>query len=115
VNQGQALEPEALIPITSFRHSVSTQIVLAGDHKQLGPIIHSSVSKMLGLNVSLLERLMTTAKLDPPGYGAKVFKRHNARRQASDLDEFVPGSAVYCVKLLRNYRSHPEILKVCSM
>jgi len=35
------------------------QIVLAGDPKQLGPMLKSSYAIHFGLNVSLLERLMS--------------------------------------------------------
>jgi helicase MOV-10 len=34
---GEALEPEALIPLNLANKN--TSIVLAGDHKQLGPIV----------------------------------------------------------------------------
>lgn len=36
----------------------STNIVLSGDPKQLGPIIRSNVARALGLERSYLERLM---------------------------------------------------------
>lgn len=51
---GQATEPEALIPLTllvngqTTRRS-TTQIVLAGDHMQLGPVVKSKlVENLLG-------------------------------------------------------------------
>ena len=34
-----------------------SQIILAGDPKQLGPVLQSPISKMYGLEMSLLERL----------------------------------------------------------
>lgn len=36
-----------------------SQIVLAGDPCQLGPVVKSEVASVFGLGVSLLERLMT--------------------------------------------------------
>lgn len=40
-----------------FYFSFHIQIVLAGDPKQLGPVIKSKIALMFGLNVSFLERL----------------------------------------------------------
>jgi helicase MOV-10 len=36
----------------------ATNIVLSGDPRQLGPIIRSTVAQKLGLEISMLERLM---------------------------------------------------------
>jgi helicase MOV-10 len=69
----------------------SAVIVLAGDPKQLGPIIRSEKAKSLGLEISLLERL---SKCGP------------YERQNGTYDDRV------CTKLVKNYRSHPSILKV---
>lgn len=46
-----------------------TSIILAGDHKQLGPIIRSSVAGQLGLDRSYLERLMSL-----PMYQVKEYR-----------------------------------------
>lgn len=54
---GQASEPEAMISIKTLASS-STNVVLAGDPKQLGPIVHSRAAQALGLQLSLLDRLM---------------------------------------------------------
>ena len=66
---GCGTEPEMLIPLallTSKGTATSTSndtkgasLVLAGDPKQLGPILRSPVSLKYGLNLSMLERLMT--------------------------------------------------------
>jgi helicase MOV-10 len=42
----------------------STNVILSGDHKQLGPIIRSSVARELGLEKSYLERLMENELYD---------------------------------------------------
>lgn len=81
---GQATEPESLIPLSLLSEtsgqvrpsavcvealvtadcSVSLwfmpQMVLAGDPKQLGPVVKSKLAAVFGLGVSLLERLMGT-------------------------------------------------------
>ncbi|PHH54451.1 Regulator of nonsense transcripts 1 -like protein [Ceratocystis fimbriata CBS 114723] len=50
----QSAEPECLIPIV---HG-ATQVVLVGDHKQLGPVIMNKKAARAGLNQSLFERLV---------------------------------------------------------
>ncbi|KAF5282831.1 hypothetical protein FQA39_LY17481 [Lamprigera yunnana] len=53
----QSLEPEAVIAISLLKPG--KQLVLVGDHKQLGPSCSSSVAeKKFKLDISLLERLM---------------------------------------------------------
>ena len=55
---GQATEPESLVPIGLLRcDSKPGQIILAGDPKQLGPVLMSQYSALYGLSLSLLERL----------------------------------------------------------
>ena len=54
---GQATEPEAFISIKTMADT-STNIVLSGDPKQLGPIIRSPIARILGLETSYLQRLM---------------------------------------------------------
>lgn len=66
---GQATEPEAMIAIKSMA-SNTTNIVLSGDPKQLGPIIRSSIAQKLGLETSFIERLMSREIYDAQiGYG----------------------------------------------
>ncbi|XP_040405316.1 RNA helicase Mov10l1 isoform X4 [Cygnus olor] len=55
---GQACEPESLIPIGLISEA-NGQIVLVGDPKQLGPVIKSKIALAFGLNLSLLERLIS--------------------------------------------------------
>jgi helicase MOV-10 len=56
---GYALEPEALVPILTIADE-STRVVLSGDPKQLGPIVHSACASSFGFGKSFLERLMGT-------------------------------------------------------
>ncbi|KAJ7841089.1 P-loop containing nucleoside triphosphate hydrolase protein [Mycena olivaceomarginata] len=88
---GQATEPEVMLPIKSIANS-STNIVLAGDNKQLGPIVHSWIAQSLGLKVSYLSRIM--------------------QRELYSLDPqtTMGGSGITIVKLVNNFRSHPAIL-----
>ncbi len=60
---GHATEPELLAPISGHL-AAGGRVVLAGDHKQLGPVVFSSmVQKWLGQ--SLLERLMNRDVYQP--------------------------------------------------
>ena len=54
---GQALEPEAVAPVAALL-GADSQLLIAGDPKQLGPVIHNDLAKANGLSTSLLERLM---------------------------------------------------------
>lgn len=54
---GQGKEPEVAIPIKGLADKY-TNVVLAGDLKQLGPVVHSRLARDLGLKKSYLERLM---------------------------------------------------------
>lgn len=69
--------------------------VLAGDPKQLGPIIRSDIAKKFSFGKSLLERLTV---MDPyeRSEEADVLGNHFDKRMIT--------------KLVHNYRSHPSIL-----
>jgi helicase MOV-10 len=69
---------------------VTANIVLLGDHKQLGAIVNSSISEQMGLGVSLMERIMNTENY-------KAFETK------------------YVTQLLDNYRSHPAILQFSNV
>ncbi|KAM3872352.1 putative helicase mov-10-B.1 [Diretmus argenteus] len=84
---GHAVETECLIPLAE-----SGQVVLAGDPKQLGPILRSPLVLKYGMGVSLLERLMKDFPL---------YQKHEGTYNNR-----------YVTKLLRNYRSHPAILEI---
>ncbi|XP_070758397.1 putative helicase mov-10-B.1 [Enoplosus armatus] len=91
---GQAVEPECVITIAGLLSAQTGQLVLAGDPKQLGPILRSPLALQYGLGLSLLERLM----------------KYNALYQKStDSGHF---DTRFVTKLLRNYRSHDAILKI---
>jgi len=88
---GQATEPETCVALAGLLASQgSSQIVMAGDPKQLGPTVRSSLADKAGLSVSMLERLMS---------GSPYISSHGYNDQ--------------CItKLTRNFRSHPGLLSV---
>ncbi|KAJ8260425.1 hypothetical protein GJAV_G00181950 [Gymnothorax javanicus] len=91
---GHAVEPECIIGLAGLLDAQTGQLVLAGDPKQLGPVLRSPLAIQHGLGLSLLERLMR----DNPLYQKdEKSGRFNQR---------------FVTKLLRNYRSHPAILKI---
>lgn len=92
---GFCMEPEVIVAFAGILDITKTQLILAGDPKQLGPIVTSPLAQKYKLDVSLLERLMTTM----PIY---------QRQSNSKYDQRV------ITKLLKNYRSHPVILKVVN-
>ncbi|XP_071751362.2 putative helicase mov-10-B.2 [Centroberyx gerrardi] len=89
---GHAVETECLVPLAGLLQEDSGQLVLAGDPKQLGPILRSPLALKYSMGVSLLERLMNDFSLYQKDEGT-----FNNR---------------FVTKLLRNYRSHPAILKI---
>ncbi|TFY71299.1 hypothetical protein EVG20_g1692 [Dentipellis fragilis] len=84
---GQATEPEVMIAVKTMA-DLKTNVILSGDPKQLGPIIRSAVARKLELDTSYMERL-----LERPIYQPAV------------------GNGRVVVKLTKNYRSHPAILR----
>ncbi len=97
---GEATEPETMIPIGLLASAHKSQIVLAGDPKQLGPVLLSRHAKCFGLEISLLERLSVN---DLYGRDEERFGDHG------NYDPML------VTKLVRNYRSHEDILRVPSM
>ncbi|XP_017335051.1 putative helicase mov-10-B.1 isoform X1 [Ictalurus punctatus] len=92
---GQVVEPECVVGIAGLLHPEKGQLVLAGDPKQLGAVLRSPLAQQHGLGLSLLERLMTQISL---------YQKNQDGRQGYD--------SCFVTKLLRNYRSHPAILKI---
>ena len=89
---GQAQEPETVIAMTGLLRGARGRVVMAGDPRQLGPVIRSSLAVRHGLNNSLLERLMSLDMYNMDGSG-----QYDQR----------------CItKLVKNFRSHIELLTV---
>lgn len=95
---GQATEPELLCALTQLQRPGGARPVLAGDPRQLGPVLFSTLAA--GLGVSLLERLVESTPGGP-----------HARRPLPDegLDGFHPA---FTTLLTHNYRSHPALIAV---
>lgn len=93
---GQSIEPETLIPI-SLLAKEKAQVILAGDPKQLGPVVISQVAKAYGYEKSFLERL-SEHEFYSPIYGENE-NEYDCR---------------FVTKLKDNYRSLPSILNVYS-
>ncbi|XP_067913603.1 putative helicase MOV-10 isoform X2 [Heterodontus francisci] len=98
---GHAVEPESVIAIAGLLDAMDLvcnrdggQLVLAGDPKQLGPVLRSPIAIKHGLDLSLLERLMNGNTLYQKNSETGTYNQH------------------FVTKLLRNYRSHPTILEI---
>ncbi|XP_078481514.1 putative helicase MOV-10 [Ciona intestinalis] len=87
---GYASEPELLISIAGVLKQ-GGRLIMAGDPKQLGPVIFSHHAKVLGLSQSLLQRLHDSFEI----YGKGEENSYDTR---------------FITKLLKNYRNHPDIL-----
>jgi helicase MOV-10 len=110
---GQATEPESLIPLTvlmppiAATHLKTSQVVMAGDHKQLGP---RTASHSQAIETSLFERL-----LERPCYANHPLARHRVGRRTTTnilTRDMLPIKRPAFTNLIRNYRSHPAILAV---
>ena len=88
---GQSPEPSVLIPWTKYLN-INGQVVLAGDPNQLGPVVQSSLGRYLGLQLSMIERLMD-------------FKFYQRDSNGNYNNKFV-------IQLTKNYRSHSKLLEV---
>ncbi|KAM9205925.1 RNA helicase Mov10l1 [Mergus octosetaceus] len=107
---GQACEPESLIPIGLISEA-NGQIVLVGDPKQLGPVIKSKIALAFGLNMSLLERLLSRDmyRRDEDAFSASGSYNPllgNETREGHSPSWFNPTEAVqvmqYCCHLAKN-------------
>uniref|UniRef100_A0A8D8SWQ4 RNA helicase n=1 Tax=Cacopsylla melanoneura TaxID=428564 RepID=A0A8D8SWQ4_9HEMI len=95
---GQATEPEILVPI-SLLHKDNGHVVLAGDPLQLGPAVFSKMGQQLELATSLLERLTS---------------RYLYARDVTRFYETGGYDPRLVTRLVDNYRTMPEILKISS-
>ncbi|XP_023037575.1 uncharacterized protein LOC6639688 isoform X2 [Drosophila willistoni] len=84
-------ETEVLMGITCTI-GPTTNLTLSGDHKQLGPVLQSQRANDWGLSVSLFERLL-----------ARKCYRADENGEYNDSIQ---------TRLIRNFRSHPEIVAV---
>lgn len=101
---GHAIEPMALSCFAEVAKASGGDLpvlVLAGDPKQLGPIIRSQVAKDFGLDKSLLERICECSPYQ------RYERDDNSRNGKKD-----PYDSRVMTKLVKNYRSHPAILKL---
>lgn len=89
-----AMESESLVAITAVLAAQSS-LIIAGDHKQLGPVLKSVRAKELGLDASLMDRL-----LERDCYRVDVDTGYYDRTIQT--------------RLIRNYRSHPAIVNLYS-
>ena len=97
------MEPECLVPVAGLLDPSDPnggQLVLAGDPKQLGPVLRSKTAIKYGLQVSFLERLMTQCV---------VYQRQSKPSVPRDQAGY---NLDVVTKLVQNYRSHPDILKL---
>ena len=84
-----------LVSVTKQDETNPPAVILAGDPKQLGPIIRSDVCKTFGLEKSFLERL-------------SLREAYARRDETDDLGNHYDRRMT--TKLVHNYRSHPTIL-----
>jgi helicase MOV-10 len=126
---GHATEPEVIaVAATLMNFSNSNtdgnsghinnpgQLVLAGDPMQLGPIITSELCHKFGMSVSYMERLVKTS----PAYGGSgsADNKDNTNHTKNSNDSARTGTGIrsyppeLITLLVRNYRSHPAILKL---
>lgn len=61
---GQGTEPQVMVAIKTMASNF-TNVILAGDNQQLGPIVHSRLAQDLGLKLSYLARIMDRDIYDP--------------------------------------------------
>lgn len=105
----QATEPEALIPLTvvappqTYPGPHLPQVVMAGDHKQLGPRTASTIGI---IKTPLFERLLKR----------QTYSHHplaRSRNPRSGLTKaMLPIYRPPFADLIRNYRSHPAVLAI---
>jgi helicase MOV-10 len=119
---GHATEPEiigAIGRILDTNPNRPGQLVLAGDHQQLGPITHSDIATKYGLATSFLQRL-TARPLYSSFHDGGVNGDNNGVVQTTlslaqlslKPAEGKTYNPAVLTKLVKNYRSHPDILEL---
>lgn len=98
----QSTETEALVALAGLLYfrtdrTDGRQVVMAGDPKQLGPILRSPYADKHGFTISLMERLM---------------KNSLYTRYSQPDTEGLNYDPMMITELIRNYRSHPSIFHV---
>ncbi|KAJ3663775.1 hypothetical protein Zmor_008002 [Zophobas morio] len=96
---GQTSEPSVLIPL-AFLDTSNGQAVLAGDPMQLGPVIMSHLASDYGLEESFLERMTS---------------RFPYIRDSQGFPNTCGYDPRLITKLIYNYRSLPDLLKLPSV
>ncbi|XP_035708851.1 RNA helicase Mov10l1-like [Folsomia candida] len=102
---GYCTEPETMIAAVNLAIDREGQLIIAGDPKQLGPVLMSDIAKNLELNLSYLERLMI---------GKKGMKNIYGRNPEKFGQENCGYNTLVLTKLVKNYRAHESLLKLPS-
>ena len=84
---GQAMESQTAMPLTLA--DKNTCVVIAGDHHQMSPVVHSEIACQRKFNQSLLERLLL------------LYQESNVNKTQN----------LPYILLQKNFRCHPEILE----
>ena len=96
---GQATVPESLVPLRLVTSNCKA-VVLAGDPMQLGPVVHSGVAARGSADGILHSGLMTSL--------LEQAAAHHTHPQARTTVQ------ARCTRLVRNYRSHKDIIDLPS-
>lgn len=107
---GQAMEPTVMVPLKTLADD-KTNIILAGDNKQLGPIVHSALASALGLKTSYLARIMDREIYNLEGKSSAGGRGVTCVFITSSRLMLVYPFLRRIIKLVRNFRSHPAILE----
>lgn len=105
-NDMALIETLVMIPI-KMNAGLQTIVVLAGDPKQLGPVIRSPVARRLGLDVSYLDRLMSMDMYGTVSNRGITYVPVTLLRKMKSSDG---GHSFRYVKLIKNWRSHRAII-----
>lgn len=108
---GQAMIPEILIPLCHLNNNSNepASIVLAGDPKQLGPVVRSKEAAAQGLGKSLLELLINNVSRT-----ASLLKQQKQQQQNGVCDNDNDNKFLPVTMLVQNYRSHQSLLSLPS-